>query len=865
MSGIVDVNGVPMHSCLAHLENCFSFSFFLEKSLKRPCSSDLCNALGNTWIVCPQGCDWSSNVSDWTQTERHELVVHDVMVSMLRVSPGGRSDNVLCRNVYLQNGVALVFYGTNTASFLLETEPQWIALHEHIGTEAFRYLLLHTLVFVPIKQGLFQLCGTPFCSLVKKPTVPLLVNRKQFLYCMSSPSFPRQPLAIDQIGFARSVKTRPIRSILETIHRRIQSFNFEFYLTKHCSYGTASLFSDLPFESLLLLETDREKAFDFIWSCLKRLLPLQQMCGDKAAGNVLILRRMVHAFMVDLGVQEQFHLPRWMDGFRHGQCTFWIPKTRYPEQWQKHQRMATQLIAWLFRSIVIPLIQRHFYATEMQGSSRVHYYRTNLWKSIVKRHVQVLVEENVLSVADAMTTTVLRARLLPKGNGKVRFLANHKRTNDLVKNALLALSYEASRNEQLLHGSYLNVRQAYDALAKVLTRTRDAPNVYMIAFDFENAFDSMLHDELKIIVEQALTQESYTMRHYAKTTEQFGTLWTKYDSIVSDLPVYNSVDPTRNSVIVDYAAKHTVSRRDVLETIYRSIDDNYVSFSNRAFRQEIGIAQGSSLSPILCAAYFAKVQRIHFEEATLSGAFVRFFDDNLYLTTGLKSAERFLKKLIVGATEMIAQYNVGVNASKTFFNFDTEKLIAAMIRPRCTSYIPWCGLLIDCQTRECFADFERHASSVSMQEKTVIPYGPHMGVAFSRKMLMYVSARCWPILFDDRVNSTMAVSINVYQLFLWTAIRFHCIAQQLAFQNDDFLWQVVMDTIHHGTPLLNAPCQTRVLALSAFKTILDRKHTHYGYVLGQLRLAKKQCNVDLDTRRAMEKHRHSVLLEKLKF
>ena len=55
------------------------------------------------------------------------------------------------------------------------------------------------------------------------------------------------------------------------------------------------------------------------------------------------------------------------------------------------------------------------------------------------------------------------------------------------------------------------------------------------------------------------------------------------------------------------------------------------------------------------------------------------------------------------------------------------------------------------------------------------------GVHLKEKLCVFLRPKCHPIFFDSNVNSEAVVRLNIYQIFLLCAMKFHCYIHDLSF------------------------------------------------------------------------------------
>jgi len=240
------------------------------------------------------------------------------------------------------------------------------------------------------------------------------------------------------------------------------------------------------------------------------------------------------------------------------------------------------------------------------------------------------------------------------------------------------------------------------------------------------------------------------------------------------------------------------------------------------------------------------------------GLLVRWIDDWLYISTDQRCCERYLKTMQNDLPAGVPEYGCELNPTKTRTNF-TAKIGSQSYAANSSDWIPWCGLLFNSRTFDVRSDYGRYAGT-AIDETVAVMYGvpkpgaPRVGDSFRRKLPQYLKPRCQPILLDAQVNSVFTVHLNVYQAFLYCAIKFHANAIALPQPppaNERFFLDCVNDVLLYMHQILEQlrrdPASSAVgfrcpitaaavnwLGAHAFATILDRKQTRYRAILHAL-------------------------------
>ncbi len=657
------------------------------------------------------------------------------------------------------------------------------------------------------------------------------------------------------------------------------------------------------YQELIANHTEHFHVVKFLWACIFRLVPRSIWGCDE---NIKTAREMLDVF-VRLRRYEEFDVDSWAARWKTKPCA-WIPRARAPTQFAAHQRMVGQWIRWLVGDLVIPLLRNHFYVTESAvHRNKVFYYRKPLWKQIVAADLGrndgvARIRDMFRPLADDEAKALLKnafhlpasqLRLLPKATG-MRLIGNlsHRTSGGGDSaNYLLRPSFEALRwellgkgngKEHLLGCSVFSLGDVHAKLLPFIQWFRSCGagrQLYFVSVDVKSSFDSVNQAKLcKVLFEEentVLQHSRYVLQRFSVHLPCVGHLATSYKATC--LPAHElqplhvtlrkqmqSSAALRNSVLVDTSKCEFLARESAEAILRHHITQNLIYMRGHYYVQEVGIPQGSVLSSLLCSLFYGHMERegladlpIHFDERKVAaeedhGVLVRFIDDNLFVTTSQGAAVDFVNRLH-GA--FVDEYGTQLNASKTLVNFDCALPgVNAVVLPRAVSddglptrnpCLPWCGVLIDTVTMEFFGDYTRYRGNY-MNESLTVSYGEHPGNALRQKIKQFAQPKCIPLLLDSRINSVPVILINVYQIFLLSAIKFHCHARHLPLGlNQRFLFDVLVDLVEYTNALIQSrlkadpnkpltPCHVRFLGRHAFWTILKRKQSSYGNVVATL-------------------------------
>ena len=277
---------------------------------------------------------------------------------------------------------------------------------------------------------------------------------------------------------------------------------------------------------------------------------------------------------------------------------------------------------------------------------------------------------------------------------------------------------------------------------------------------------------------------------------------------------------------------HRVRKNDIMLWINNMLKNNMLQIDKNFYVQTAGIPQGHRLSSLLCCFYYGHLETTliypFLEESSRDASatecngekelitppsykLLRFIDDYLFVSTSRDQATRFYQRLKQGFPE----YNCVMNDKKFCINFEDDEETQSSSSNRMyvggneVSFIRWTGLLINSRTFEVQVDYTRFASFSCIHvwlcflilcfeiNFAIQIYGNrylngHISSTFSvawqnkplgnlrHKLCYFLVPKCHPILFDSNINSGAIVRLNIYQIFLLAAMKFHCYVYELA-------------------------------------------------------------------------------------
>ncbi|XP_077213172.1 telomerase reverse transcriptase isoform X2 [Tasmannia lanceolata] len=211
---------------------------------------------------------------------------------------------------------------------------------------------------------------------------------------------------------------------------------------------------------------------------------------------------------------------------------------------------------------------------------------------------------------------------------------------------------------------------------------------------------------------------------------------------------------------------------------------------------------------------------------------LRLIDDFLFISTSKQQASSFFFRMQRGFRD----YNCSMNGQKFCMNFDVEHQSGLLENGRYkgddgVSFLPWSGLLVNCQTLEIQADYTRYRGThMSSRLKVSVQSKPARHL--KEKLCDYLRPKCHPIFYDSNINSPAIVRLNAYQTFLLCAMKFHCYF--CAMPNIGSLSpKYYLEIIQRSLRLKKE--ELKWLGLSAYIRALRKKHSRHKELILLLR------------------------------
>jgi len=778
------------------------------------------------------------------------------LVAHLLSRSGGGGGNTLCRGARLVGGGNVECATPNSALQLVCTRT-WQKLHERVGSDLFRHLLLHTSVFVELDNGIFfQVCGRSFrraAAALPRTLVPVrrarlfyndrFVKRAGFtpdhVLSTTEPSKRGGRMLAKHIFRGSAAATwrvpRPLRPVvapLTQLLRNHEKLRYGFWLRKHCALELV--------DASAASYTPHRNVSKFVMACIRRLIPAA-LWGSP--DNAQLTARMVDE-LVGGRRYDEFNVDTWANLWRTRPCAWLpVPSAHAVRVW----------LRWIVNELVMPLLYNHFYATESAAyHNKVFYFRKPLWRKLVAAEQGVNGMYRRITSTDQPVTTL---RLQPKASG-MRPLLNLSSgsINQKLRPAFEALRWELLQGggkQYMLGASVFSLHDAYAKMLPLILWRRANPSVplFVVSVDVKKSFDSINQAKLCSILfdddEPVFSHDTYCTQRYvaygtrAASTHAFGSVRQAVTPLSQLQPLHATVSGRPGTVVTDYASMAVTSRTDIETMIRNHLTHNTVRIGDALYEQDVGIPQGSVMSSLLCSLFYGHMERHGLADlVTETGTLLmRYIDDSVFFTTDEARAAEFLRRM---SRDFVRDYGTELNERKTLCSWPsaqcTSRIPSDPAFPSANPCLAWCGVLIDTVTLEVFGDYTRYRGTYMVDSLSNLPGG---AASLAEKIKQFVQPKCIALLLDARINRPSVVQLNIYQIMLVSAMKFHAHVMKLQHHDNQlFLGRVVAEVVDYSHELVGARCPGHVssvvviyLARHAFWRVLQRKQIVYAEVL----------------------------------
>ncbi|KAJ8762959.1 hypothetical protein K2173_023088 [Erythroxylum novogranatense] len=386
---------------------------------------------------------------------------------------------------------------------------------------------------------------------------------------------------------------------------------------------------------------------------------------------------------------------------------------------------------------------------------------------------------------------------------------NFKSVNYVLRDTYAVLKGIKLKEPENLGASVFDYNDIYKKLCPFITSLKNGsttiPDVFVVVSDVSKAFDSIDQDKLLDVMKDVLHEDEYHLKQYYQVVCTKKSLWVHENLMLTDpcigkgITEFSSLlSSPLHAVIVNQGQDKHLKRRQLLYILNEHVKRNIVQLDKGFYLQDLGISQGSVLSSLLCSFYYGHLERnviFSFLEGTAgpltcdltkvisspSSILLRLIDDFLFISTSKKQAASFFFMLQRG----FQGYNCHMNEGKYCLNFDIENgpeppSNRIYVGDDGVSFLRWSGLFLNSCTLEVQADYTRYLDN-HMSSALTVCWQDKPAHQLKMKLCDFVRPKCHPIFFDSNINSGPVVRLNIYQVFLVCAMKFHCYVSDMSY------------------------------------------------------------------------------------
>uniref|UniRef100_A0A915PKW2 Telomerase reverse transcriptase n=1 Tax=Setaria digitata TaxID=48799 RepID=A0A915PKW2_9BILA len=475
-------------------------------------------------------------------------------------------------------------------------------------------------------------------------------------------------LCVEMIGADNFEKLEHLEQIFleemcSRIRKRLAALSIQYSLKQ-----TVPQLADSGFLSLLKKSVTYPQYRAFMRSVFGYLLPMQLI----GACNTQLAVDRISCLLFKLGFGESIRL---IDLFS-------IPFKTSTLKWLKS--LSSVDLCCIYRKFLLWLLEfsvhvtgATFYVTPGNRTSRLLFYRKDIWKRIESQSFHVLSEKRELKKVKGLKKNAVgeRLRFLPKNSG-MRSLMVPTGNNSQRQYSATALKIVSgvidlvcvkqrkySKELPFTGAAIWNGIRSFPRRFRRFIQLNDSARIYAVKTDVQECFDCINQNLLRSVLRKIIVLS----KHFRLNGNMIGI------GVLISARRYG------------FGCGTDSHNSNLLEFEYR--DGVY-----RAFR---GIPQGNHASARLCDIYLGAADCERYLELMRrrDTLLIRYVDDYLLLTTDVTVARKFLEVMHLGVDD---SYNIIADSSKTVINFYcecNELLIAGKMVGSCSA-VPWCGYVI---------------------------------------------------------------------------------------------------------------------------------------------------------------------------
>eukprot|EP01135_Chromosphaera_perkinsii_P004652 Nk52_evm1s293 gene=Nk52_evmTU1s293 len=642
------------------------------------------------------------------------------------------------------------------------------------------------------------------------------------------------------------------------------------------------------------------QVFGFLKSVVKKVIP-SELFGSQH--NIKKFHSNLKSF-IKLRRYERPAADHFVKGFRINDCP-WLGKKSTKTDYVYRKQMFEAFMFWIFNNFLVPVIRAYLYVTENGAQrNRVYYYRMHVWNRVTglsfREHCGSMFNE----IAYENLAKILGEKNRPFGYSLLRFLPKASSVRPIVnmgrkpsekekglltganvydgkrvkglsinhslQSVLNVLTFEKQRKTSYLGFSVFGPDDIYSRMSDFCFRNekrleqlrQHAPSckkIYTVSIDFSKAFDLVDQQKLVEIIKPLLEEDEYVIKRFCRILSSLGRVkkeFKKHVCTTYDFEQFDtfaerlSAEKLHNTVLCDQVIYHYHPKVKLIGLLEEHIFKNIIQFKDKYYIQKQGIPQGSLLSTLLCSYFYGDMEKnivkmLKEEFGSDNGdqfLGMRLVDDFIFFSWSKEIVLRTLKCV----TDIAKDYSVLINWAKSLVNFVDPSIEGSkMTQVDC---IPWCGMMLDLENFGIYADYTRYINQ-HIDQALTIDWSKNPGNVLYFKMVQFLKPKTGPVYMDMTINTRYSVGVNVFQVFLLCAMKFHCYISSLPkavfnpLQNKDFVTRVVLGAIEALPPIIASRMRIAAELQRRKKNINMLKPASIGGMVGMA--VSKTSRVDM--------------------
>ena len=141
--------------------------------------------------------------------------------------------------------------------------------------------------------------------------------------------------------------------------------------------------------------------------------------------------------------------------------------------------------------------------------------------------------------------------------------------------------------------------------------------------------------ELRTTIKNAITNTTNLVNMISKITIENNEKLASLDieEMFTNIPITRAVDIVINRIDKSTSFKESLlTKTDLKKLLLLSLNNNYVEFNNKYYKQKHGLPMGNCLSPILADLYLDDYIEKHLNKVNVNQKIFRYADDILIIT-----------------------------------------------------------------------------------------------------------------------------------------------------------------------------------------------------------------------------------------